>query len=397
MEEFSHLFEGVADPRRSNATLHDLDEMLMIGLLSSLCGGEGCTDMERFGRAREKFLRSFMRLPHGIPSHDAFTNLFNALDPGGLQRAMLRLAEGWAAGLGGEVVAIDGKALRRSFADAASRSPLHLVQAFASEARLVLGQVRVAGKSNEITALPALLEMLALKGRIVTADAMHTQRETARAVTAAGGDYVLALKGNQGTLYEDAKLYLDDPAQDAGRRRHRDTDGGHGRIETRTASVAHDIDWLQERHGWPGLAAIGKVVATRETRTGTTTETRYYIISAKLSPERFQHAVRSHWAIENSLHWVLDVTMNEDRQRNRTGNGPENLALLRRMALNVARIEPGKDAMRGKLKRAGWDNNFLLDMIRSTKTHNPNPKSRPSAIALPSQAREPRAGPIPVP
>ena len=130
MEEFSHLFEGVADPRRSNATLHDPDEMLMIGLLSSLCGGEGCTDMERFGRAREKFLHSFMRLPHGIPSHDAFTNLFNALDPGGLQRAMLRLAEGWAAGLGSEVVAIDGKALRRSFADAASRSPLHLVQAF---------------------------------------------------------------------------------------------------------------------------------------------------------------------------------------------------------------------------------------------------------------------------
>ena len=143
------------------------------------------------------------------------------------------------------MAAIDGKVLRRSFADAASRSPPHPVQAFASEARLVLGQVRAAGKSNEITALPALLEMLALKGRIVTADAMHTQRETARAVTAAGGDYVPALKGNRGPLYEDAKLYLDDPAQNAGRRRHRDTDGGHGRIETRTASVAHDIDWLQ--------------------------------------------------------------------------------------------------------------------------------------------------------
>ena len=373
MEEFGHVFEGVADPRRSNATLHDLDEMLMIGLLSALCGGEGCADMERFGRAKEGFLRGFMRLEHGIPSHDAFTGLFNALDPGGLQRAMLRLAEGWAAGLAGEVVAIDGKTLRRSFADAASRSPLHLVQAFASEARLVLGQVRVEDKSNEIAAVPALLEMLALKGRIVTADAMHTQRRTARAVTEAGGDYVLALKGNQGALYEDVKLYLDAPAQDGNRLRHQDVDGGHGRIETRTASVVHDVDWLQERQRWPGLAAIGKVVSMRETRAGTTTETRYYVMSAKLSPQRFLHAVRSHWAIENSLHWVLDVTMNEDRQRNRTGHGPENLALLRRLALNVARIEPGKDAMRGKLKRAGWDNNFLLDMVRATKPHNPTP------------------------
>ena len=156
MEEFVHIFEGVVDPRRSNATLHDLDEMLMIGLLSALCGGEGCADMERFGRAKEGFLRGFMRLAHGVPSHDAFTNLFNALDPGGLQRAMLRLAEGWAAGLGSEVVAIDGKALR------------------------------LKDKSNKIAAVPALLEMLALRGRVVTADAMHTQRQTARAVTAAG-------------------------------------------------------------------------------------------------------------------------------------------------------------------------------------------------------------------
>ena len=198
MEEFGHLFEGVADPRRSNAPLHDLDEMLMIGLLSALCGGESCADMERFGRAKEGFLRGFMRLAHGIPSHDAFTDLFNALDPGGLQRAMLRLAEGWAAGFAGEGVAIDGKALRRSFADAASRSPLHLVQAFASEARLVLGQVRVEDKSNEIAAVPALLEMLALRGRVVTADAMHTQRRTAQAVTAAGGRLRAGAEGQPG-------------------------------------------------------------------------------------------------------------------------------------------------------------------------------------------------------
>ena len=373
MEEFSGLFVGVKDPRRSNATRHDLHEMLMIALLSMLCGGECCTDMERFGRAKESFLRGFMTLRHGVPSHDAFSNLFNALEPRGLQRVLLRLVRGWAKRLEGDVVAIDGKALRRSFASATARSPLHLVQAFSTEARLMLGQVRVEAKSNEIAALPALLDMLALKGRLVTADAMHTQRTTAAMVTARGGDYVLALKGNQGTLFEDVKLFLDDPAQAGKLLSCRDVDGAHGRVETRVASVAHDIAWLQDRHDWPGLAAVGKVTATRETRTETATETRYYIMSAKLTPERVQHAVRSHWAIENSLHWVLDTTMNEDRQRNRTGHGPENLALMRRMALNIARNEPGKDAMRGKLKRAGWDNRFLIKMIRAAANHHQAP------------------------
>lgn len=365
MGEFSALFEGVADPRRSNATRHSLHEMLMIALLSTLCGGEGCSDMALFGRAKEGFLRRFMTLKHGIPSHDAFSDLFNALDPGSLQRVLLRLLEDWAAVLDGDVIAIDGKALRRSFADASARSPVHLVQAFAAEARLVLGQVKVADKSNEITALPVLLEMLDLEGRIVTADAMHTQRATAAAVTARGGDYVLALKANQGSLHEDVRLTLDDPAQEDDLPSCQRVDGDHGRIETRRATVCHEIAWLQQRHDWPGLAAIGKVEARRETARGIETETRYYIMSATLSPERFQHVVRTHWAIENCLHWVLDVTMNEDRQRNRKENGPENLALMRRLALNIARREPTKNSMRGKLKRAAWNDDFLLNMVRA--------------------------------
>lgn len=365
MEEFSTIFAGVADPRRSNATRHSLHEMLMIGLLSVLCGGEGCADMERYGRAKEGLLRRFMALKHGIPSHDAFSDLFNALDPGSLQRVLLRLLEDWAAVLDGDVIAIDGKSLRRSFADASARSPVHLVQAFAVEARLVLGQVKVADKSNEITAMPKLLEMLALEGRIVTADAMHTQRATPAAVTARGGDYVLALKANQDSLHEDVRLYLDDPAQADELPSCQQVDGDHGRIETRCATVCHQVAWLQQRHHWPGLAAIGKVEAGRETAKGVETETRYYIMSAPLSPERFLHAVRAHWAIENSLHWVLDVTMNEDRQRNRSDHGPENLALMRRLALNIARREPSKDAMRGKLKRAAWNDDFLLNMVRA--------------------------------
>lgn len=363
-DEFSHIFEGVEDPRRSNATRHDLHEMLMIALLSVLCGGEGCHDMSLFGRSKEKFLRRFMALEHGIPSHDAFSDLFNALDPKSFQPVMQRLLGDFADNLAG-VIAIDGKALRRSFDKASGKSPLHLVQAFAAEARLVLGQVAVDQKSNEITALPELLALLDVKGRIITADAMHTQRATSEAVCARGGDYVLALKGNQGTLFEDAKLYLDDPEFSDNCQTFQSVDAGHGRIETRTALVSTDIGWLQERHDWPGLSAIGKVTATRQTGGKQTRQSRYFLLSLPLEPERFLDVIRSHWAIENSLHWVLDVTMNEDQARNRTGNGAENLALLRRMALNLARTEPTKGSMRGKIKKAGWSDDFMLDMIRA--------------------------------
>jgi predicted transposase YbfD/YdcC len=364
MEGFSQLFEGVSDPRLSNATRHDLHEMLMISLLSVLCGGDGCHDMSLFGRSKERFLRGFMALKHGIPSHDAFCELFNALDPKSFQKVMARLLGDFACNLEG-VIALDGKALRRSFCRASGKSPLHLVQAFATEARLVLGQVAVDQKSNEITALPELLALLDVKGRIITADAMHTQRATAEAVCARGGDYVLALKGNQGTLFEDVKLYLNDPVLMDNCQSFQNVDAGHGRIETRTALISTDIGWLQERHDWPGLSAIGKVTATRETGGKQTRQSRYFLLSRPLTPERFLEVTRAHWRIENSLHWVLDVTMNEDQARNRTGNGAENLALLRRMALNLARAQPAKGSMRGKIKKAGWSDDFMLDMIRA--------------------------------
>ena len=364
MEEFSHIFEGVEDPRKSNATRHDLHEMLMIGLLSTMCGGEGCCDMALFGRTKREFLESFMTLKHGIPSHDAFSDLFNALDPLKLQTVLMRLVEGFADQLG-DVVAVDGKALRRSYDRAKKKSALHLVQAFATHSRLVLGQVAVDAKSNEITALPALLEMLSIKGRIVTADAMHTQKATAQAVTQAGGDYVLALKGNQRELHKDVSLFLDDPDHAQMCDAFQSVDGDHGRIETRRALICHDVDWLKARHDWPGLKAIGKIIATREKDGKTTTQTRYYLLSTPLSAERFLAVARAHWAIENSLHWVLDVTMNEDRMRNRKEKGPENLAIMRRVALNLARAEKSKGSMRGKLKKAGWHNPFMLDLIRA--------------------------------
>ena len=237
MQDFTRIFDGVEDPRSSNATRHDLHEMLVIALLCMICGGQSCTDMELFGRSKEEFLRRFMTLGHGIPSHDAFSALFRVLDPGCLQRALVRLAADWAGRFGPDVIAIDGKSLRQSFEDASARSPLHVVSAFAAGARLVLGQVRVADKSNEITAMPALLELLDIRGSTATADAMHTQRVTAEAVAAKGGSHVLALKGNQETLHDDVRLHMADPANAGRMLRFSDVDKGHGRIEIREASV----------------------------------------------------------------------------------------------------------------------------------------------------------------
>jgi predicted transposase YbfD/YdcC len=231
----------------------------------------------------------------------------------------------------------------------------------------VLAQRAVEDKSNEITAVPQLLKMLCLQGVVVTADALNCQREIAAQVIEQGGDYVLALKANQGTLFADVQLFVDDPKTSLARAES--VDGDHGRIEVRQAALSPDIAWLQAHHAWPGLRAIGKVTAARETPAKTSIETRYFLMSQILTPERFLAIVRAHWGIENGLHWVLDVTMNEDQMRNRKDNGPENLALLRRLALNLAALEPSKDSMRGKLKRAGSDNQFLAQMLAQFASH----------------------------
>lgn len=360
MEEFAAVFADLEDPRTGNAKRHELLEILLIGLCTVLCGGETCTDMVRFGRAKNTFLEEVLTLRHGIPSHDPFSRVFRLLDPAQFQACFLTFMRRFAEGCQG-VVALDGKTLRRSFDRASSASPLHLVSAWAVEQRLVLAQMAVEDKSNEITAVPQLLKMLCLKGVVVTADALNCQREIAAQVIEQGGDYVLALKANQGTLFADVQLFVDDPKTPLARAES--VDGDHGRIEVRQAALSPDIAWLQEHHAWPGLRAIGKVTAARETPAKTSIETRYFLMSQALTPERFLAVVRAHWGIENGLHWVLDVTMNEDQMRNRKDNGPENLALLRRLALNLAALEPSKDSMRGKLKRAGWDNHFLAQML----------------------------------
>jgi predicted transposase YbfD/YdcC len=256
------------------------------------------------------------------------------------------------------VIAIDGKCLRRSFDRASAKSPLHLVSAWAAGSRLVLAQVATDQKSNEITAVPKLLEMLSLKGQIVTGDPMNGQRAIAAQIVDQGGDYVLALKGNQGTLHDDVRRYLEDPAHAATLSGAGDVGGDHGRIETRTAFVGTKIDWLVD-HRWPGLAAIGKIVRQREINRVITSETAYYLLSSALSAKRFGEVARSHSGIENSLHWVLDVTVNEDQSRTRLDHAPENLALLRRWALNACKLQGSKGSVRGKLKRAGWQGNWV--------------------------------------
>jgi predicted transposase YbfD/YdcC len=361
LEEFAACWEGLEDPRTGNAGLHDLHELLMIALCTVLCGGQGAVDMALFAKSKEAFLRGYLKLKNGPPSHDTFSRLFRLLDPAQFGAVFQRFMAAFSKGIEG-VVAIDGKVLRRSFDRTSGRSPLHMVSAWGCEQRLVLAQIATDAKSNEITAVPKLLKMLSLKGAIVTTDALNCQRDIAQQIKDQGGDYVLALKGNQGTLHDDVRRFLDDPHSKVVTAKP-SVDADHGRIETRTATVSTDIAWLQDDHQWPGLIAVGKVARIRETSDKTMTETAYYLLSAPLSPERFNEIVRSHWGVENRLHWRLDVVMNEDQDRTRLGNGPNNLAVLRHMAINIMQKDPTKGSLRGKFKRAAWNDTYLAQLL----------------------------------
>jgi predicted transposase YbfD/YdcC len=306
-------------------------------------------------------LRQFLGLKHDIPSHDTFSRVFRQLAPKPFQACFVRFMERFAQGLEG-VIAVDGKSLRGSFDRAAKKSPLHMVHAWTVDQRLLLGQIATDAKSNEITAVPKLLAMLSLKGCLVTADAMSCQRAICTQIVEQGGDYAIALKGNQGSLDDDVWLFLEDPNRSA-EASHTTVDADHGRIKTRTGEVSTDIAWLHKQHAWPNLAAIAKMVRIRQTQAKTTTETSYYLLSTPLSAARFTEVARAQWGIENGLHWVLDVTMNEDRKRNCKDNGPENIGLLRRLALNLIRLEGSKGSVKGKLKRAGWNDEFLGNLL----------------------------------
>lgn len=307
--------------------------------------------MAEFVRPKEMFLRQTLRLAFGLPTHDTFSRLFRSMAFEQFRAAFQRFMAAFSEQCQG-VVMIDGKVLLRSFDRATKTLPLHMVSAWGCKQRMVLAQIATAAKSNEITAVPKLLAMLSLRGTIVTTDALNCQRAIAAQIVAQGGDYAVALEENQPSLHADVTLLFDDPDRDIATAQP-DVDAGHGRIETRTASVLNDIKVLCEMYGWPGLAPIGKVERVRQPAEKTSTA---------LSPERLNEVVRSHWGVENPLHWRLDVVINEDQSRTRVGHGPHNMAILRHMALNMMHKDSTKGSLGGKFKRAGWNDASLTSL-----------------------------------
>jgi len=360
MRGFITIFEDVEDPRAANAR-HDLLELLFIALAAVLCGAESCSDMADFGSAKEDVLREVLELEHGIPSHDTFSRVFRLLDPHAFEAAFTRFMAAFAKGnrLKG-VVAIDGKALRGAFAKGAKTSPLHLVNVWAAEQRLALGQ-RLAPGRNEVAGALEAVKLLSLKGCIVTVDALHCHRAMAQAILDAGGQYVLALKANQGALFGEVQRRF--AAGEAGDTFSAELETGHGRTDQRQAKVIADTS-LARTHDFPGIRALAQVDALRRIE-GKPDEinTRYFLLSRPMSAGTLLQTVRAHWTIENQLHWVLDVVFDEDGARNRKDNGPQNIALLRKLALNLLRSHPDKASIRRKIKKAGWDDMFLLSIL----------------------------------
>jgi predicted transposase YbfD/YdcC len=317
-------------------------------------------------------LRKYLELPHGIPSHDTFRRLFSILDPQAFGEIFTRWSQALHEATNGEVIALDGKTIRHSFDTFTGQPSLHMVSAWASESGLALGQVRVDEKSNEITAIPRLLEMIDVKGRIVTTDAMGCQRDVAKRIVEKKGDYVFCLKGNQESLHDEVKFFFEEcqtaSYKDVEHSYFETVEKDHGRIEIRRCWVVEDdaIQWLERQDQWPGLRSVAAIQAERKIRGKTTLETRYFISSLTGRAHKVANAAREHWAIENSLHYVLDVTFNEDKSRIRKDNSPENLVVLRRIALNMIKKEQTpKLSVRRKVKTAGWDNSFLERILVS--------------------------------
>ncbi len=367
-------FKNLPDPRVNRTKDHELIDVLTIAICTLLCAGESFNDMEDFGKAKKDWFKTFLTLKNGIPSHDTFNRVFAALDPQAFGECFMAWTQSLRVAVTQEIVALDGKALRRAL-DADQNSKV-IVSAWAQGNGLVLGQLKVDDKSNEITALPKLLRALELSGCIVTVDAMGTQKQIAKEIKEADAEYVMALKGNHEVVHAEVKAHLDAAVAEREARPVRPSKAAatlatlqtvekdHGRGETRRYYQSAELEWFADRAKWEGLQTVGMVEAIRETGGKQTVERRYYLSSLPLDVATFARAVRGHWAVENSLHWVLDVQMGEDDSRARAGYAAENLATLRRLALNLLKREATKKrGIRGKQLNASWDHAYLLRLL----------------------------------
>jgi predicted transposase YbfD/YdcC len=369
---FLNHFETLTDPRIERSKEHLLIDIVAIAILAVISGADGWGAIELYGKTKYEWLKGFLELPNGIPSHDTFSRVFARLEPKQFQECFLSWVNSITKKLELEVIAIDGKTMKQSYDRNHSQKPLHIVSAWSSSHQLVLGQKKVNKKSNEVTAIPALLEMLEIAGSIITIDALGCQKEIAALIIKKKGDYLLALKGNQKLLHKDVKDWFELARKEkfAGREHsyYQQIEGGHHRVEKRqiwTVAVS-ELPSLHNQSLWTGLKTVVMVVSERRLWNKTTTEVRFYLSSLASNAEKISQAIRSHWGIENSLHWTLDVTFSEDKSRIRKDHSPENFALLRRLAINLLKQEKGfKGSLKMKRYLAGMDNNYLVQILDS--------------------------------
>jgi len=366
-------FEGLRDPRTGNAKTHIFLDILIIAILAVICGADGWSDVELFGKTKKTWLKTFLKLPKGIPSHDTFGRVFAKIKPDEFQKRFIEWVRAVETLTAGQVIAVDGKKLRRSHDRQNGKEAIYMVSAWATENQVVLGQTKVAEKSNEITAIPELLRLLDISGCIVTIDAIGTQTEITKTIVAGGGDYLLSVKNNQGHLFEDIQCLFDvDVAQGMKYAQYnyaKSVNKAHGRIETRECWVTdreEHLALLRNRHQWKGLKSMVRMVSERKIGGTTEVQTRYFISSLPADAKTILKAKRSHWKIENQLHWVLDIAFREDESRIRQDYGAENLAVLRHMALNLLKNEKtANGGVRAKRLQAGWDNDYLLTVLKT--------------------------------
>lgn len=365
-------FGSVTDPRKHHSPPHNLLEMITIAICAVICGANDWVAIETFGKSKEEWLRTFLRLPNGIPSHVTFGRVFAQIEPEEFQKSFVSWIRAVSQVIEGEVIALDGKTLRRSHNRGIGKGAIHMVSAWASANRLVLGQVKVDDKSNEITAIPELLRLLAIKGCIITLDAMGTQTDIVAQVIEQAADYVVALKDNHQKLHQEVTRLFDDALADPQTlipyQSHQTVDQGHGRLEIRRASVIDEpqyITYLDPQARWAGLKSVIRIDAERHFPDQPSThETRHYLSSLAGDPTLLNQVIRTHWRIENDLHWTLDVAFREDEARIRQGKAPENMALLRHIALNLLKQEQSaKTGIHNKRLRAGWDHDYLLKIL----------------------------------